>query len=230
QESLRKQSLPLISRADLLRNPDVQVIAVESAVKDHAADARAALEAGKHLHLEKAPAGSLAEFSEILKLAQRKNLLVQCGYMWRYHVGINKALEAARSGWLGPVHYLKASIATNISRENRAELAVFAGGIMFELGGHVIDPMVRLMGPPKKVTPFLRTDSSFADALRDNTVAVMEWEKAIGVVQTSTLESDAFRRRSFEIHGSNGSVIVNPIEPPALQFDLAKPAGPYPAA
>lgn len=229
RESLQKENLPLLSRDELLRSPEIRVIAVESVVAVHAADARAALDAGKHLHLEKAPAASLAEFSRILKLAQRRNLLAQVGYMWRYHLGINKALEAARSGWLGPVHYLKASIATNTRREDRAELAVFAGGIMFELGGHVIDPIVRLMGAPKKVTPFLRTDAGYSDSLRDNTVAVLEWERAIGVVQTSTLESDAFRRRSFEIHGANGSVIVNPIEPPALQFDLAQAAGPYPA-
>lgn len=57
---------------------------------------------------------------------------------------------------------------------------------MFELGGHVIDPIVRLMGLLRKVTPFLRTDASYSDSLRDNTIAVMEWEHAIGIVQTST--------------------------------------------
>jgi len=229
RESLRKQDVPLLSRDELLRSPEIRVIAVESAVHEHAADGRAVLEAGKHLHLEKAPAANLDAFSEILKLAQSKDLLIQVGYMWRYHIGINKALEAARLGWLGSIHYLKASIATSISHDRRSELARFAGGIMFELGGHVIDPIVRLMGSPRKVTPFLRKDASYSDSLRDNTVAVMEWEHAIGIVQTSTLEPDASRRRSFELHGANGSAIVNPIEPPALHLDLTKPAGPYPA-
>lgn len=227
RDNLQKQGVTLLSRDELLRHADIRVIVVESDVPEHAADGLAVLQAGKHLHLEKAPAANFQAFSEIVKLAQQKNLVLQIGYMWRYHPAISKALEAARSGWLGQVNFVKATIATQIVGDRRAELARFPGGIMFELGGHVVDPMVRLMGEPRKVTPFLRTDGPYHDNLRDNTLAVLEWDKAIGIVQTSTLEPDASRSRSFELHGSNGRVVVNPIEPPAMYFDLAKPAGPY---
>src|SRR5689334_22674768 len=56
QEALKKQDVPLLSREELLSHRDIQVIAVESAVRDHAPDGLAVLQAGKHLHLEKAPA------------------------------------------------------------------------------------------------------------------------------------------------------------------------------
>jgi len=227
RQTLQEQNVTLLSRDELLHHPDIRVIAVESGVPEHAADGLAVLQAGKHLHLEKAPADNFQAFSEIVKLAQQKNLLLQIGYMWRYHPAISKALEAARSGWLGQVNFVKATIATQIAGDGRAELARFPGGIMFELGGHVIDPMVRLMGEPRRVTPFLRTDGPYGDSLHDNTVAVLEWDRAIGIVQTSTLVPDSSRSRSFELHGSNGRVVVNPIEPPAMYYDLAKPAGPY---
>jgi hypothetical protein len=67
-------------------------------------------------------------FSEIVKLAQQKNLVLQIDYMWRYHPAISKALEAARSGRLGQVNFVQATIATQIAettarnwRASRAE-------------------------------------------------------------------------------------------------------------
>lgn len=207
----------------------MQVIAVESAVRDHARDGKAVLEAGRHLHLEKAPADRYPDFEEIVKLAAEKNRLLQVGYMWRYHPGIAKALEAARQGWLGHVYLLKAVIGNQLPAKRRPEWGEFAGGVMFELGCHVIDPMVRLMGKPQKVTPILQTASGSHDSFRDNTLATLEWDHVIGVVQATSVQHDSSRSRCFEIHGTNGSTVVNPIEPPKMTVNLAKAAGPYQA-
>ena len=228
RQTLKEQDITLLSRKDLLRHPEIQVIAVESPVRDHATDGLAVLEAGKHLHLEKAPTDNMAAFQKIVELARKKDLLLQIGYMWRYNPGIPKAVEAAREGWLGSIYMVKATIGIQLAAGRRPELAEFAGGIMFELGGHLIDPLVRLMGRPRKVTPFLRKDGAFNDVLKDNTVAVLEWDRAIGFVQGSTLQPGFSRYRALEIHGTNGCAIVNPLEPPALTVDLATPTGPYP--
>ena len=79
REQLRKKNVPVLERAALLAHPDIRVIAVESAVRDHAADGIAVLEAGKHLHLEKAPADSMAPFEKVVSLARSKSLLLQVG-------------------------------------------------------------------------------------------------------------------------------------------------------
>jgi predicted dehydrogenase len=229
QQELQAQGIQLMSRQQLLDDPDVQVIAVESRVADHASDGKAVLNAGKHLHLEKAPADHMADFREIVELAAKKRLVLQMGYMWRYHPGIGAALDAAQKGWLGSVFLLRASMSNQLAADRRAEWGEFPGGVMFELGCHVIDPMVRLMGRPAKVTPALRTDSSIKDSLRDNCVAVLEWGNAMGIVHASTLQANSSRYRAFEIYGTNGSAIVNPIEPPAMVIDMAKAAGPYKA-
>lgn len=223
----QKPGFPFLSRQDLLRHPDIKVIAVESDVRDHARDGLDVLEAGKHLHLEKAPADRLQPFKEIVDLARKRNLLLQVGYMWRYHPGISKALEAAREGWLGQIYLVKASIGNQLAPERRAEWGQFAGGVMFELGGHVIDPIVRLLGRPRKITPILHTDGPFSDKLADNTLATIEWDKALGIVQATTLQPGSGRYRAIEIHGTNGTAIVNPIEPPSLAINLSKAAGPY---
>ena len=81
-----------LARDQLLNDPSIEVIAVESDVQDHAEHARLALEAGKHVHLEKPPADTMEKFRELVKTAERKQRLLQMGYMWRYNPAINAAL------------------------------------------------------------------------------------------------------------------------------------------
>jgi len=219
--------VPILTQEQLLGDTSVEVVAVESGVKEHAAQARLALEVGKHLHLEKPPADNFKDFQALVGLARRKGLLMQMGYMWRYHPGINAALEAARKGWLGEVYMVRGTMNTLIGGDARWEWALFHGGQMFEQGCHLIDPMVRLLGRPAKVTPFLRTHGAFNDKLADNTVAVFEFPRALGLIMSSVLQPDGGQHRAFEVFGSNGNAVVRPIEPPLLQIDLAKPAGPY---
>jgi predicted dehydrogenase len=211
----------------VLNDPSIAVVAVDSGVKDHAADARAALLAGKHVHLEKPPANTMAELRELVALAERKKRIMQMGYMWRHHPGINTALEAARKGCLGDVYLVRGTINTILPPAGRQEVAMFPGGQMFELGGHLIDPLVRLLGKPEKVTSYLKHHGSAGDELKDNTVAVFEYPRALGLITSATLQPNAGAYRTFEILGSNGAAVVRPIEPPNLEIDLVKEAGPY---
>lgn len=216
-----------ISQETLLN--EAEVIAVESAVQDHARHAELALLAGKHVHLEKPPSDSLAAFQKLIHLAREKQRLLQVGYMWRFNPGINAALEAARNGWLGNVYLVRATINTSLSAGQRREVAQFRGGTMFELGSHVIDPVVRLLGRPEKVTSFLNHHGDEDDRLADNTVAVLEFSKTLAIITSATMQPGAGAHRFFEILGANGSALVKPIEQPVLHVDLAKAAGPYAA-
>lgn len=214
-----------VSREQLLS--EAEVVAVESPVRDHARHAKLALEAGKHVHVEKPPADNFAEFQRLVKLAREKGRLLQMGYIWRFHPGINAAIEAARQGWLGHVSLARGTINTSIEAERRPEWGEFRGGTLFELGSHLIDPVVRLLGRPDKVTTFLKNHGGFNDTLADNTVAIFEYPKALAIVSSATLQPGAGAHRFFEIQGSNGTALVKPIEPPKLQIDLAKASGPY---
>jgi predicted dehydrogenase len=229
QDLLNKQGIALLPRGQMLSHPEIQVIAVESAVRDHAADGLAVVQAGKHLHLEKAPADNMAAFQRIVDTARQKRLRLQTGYIFRRHPGITRSMEAARKGWLGDVFMVCANIGNQLAANRRPEWAEFPGGVMYELGGHVIDPVIRLMGRPRSITPHLRKDGRFNDNLKDNSVAVLEWDNATGIVQSATLQPGATRYRAFEVIGTNGTFVVNPLEPGAAIVDLEKPAGPYAA-
>ena len=98
---------------------------------------------------------------------------------------------------------------------------------MFDLGSHLVDAAARLLGKPQRVTPFLHQHGKGKDTLNDNNVAVLEYEKAVAVITNTALQPTETPQRSFEVLGTNGSALLSPIEPPVLQFEFVKPAGPY---
>jgi predicted dehydrogenase len=211
----------------ILRDASIRVVAVESAVQEHQKQARMALEAGKHVHVEKPPAHTMDGMRQLVALAKEKNLLLQAGYMWRYHPGMNKVLEAARSGWLGDIYLVRGQINTLIEAKRRPEWGEFSGGHMFELCAHLIDVTTRLMGRPEKVTSVLRHDASLKDALRDNTAAILEYPKAMAIIHGATMQPGSGGHRMFEVQGTNGTATIKPIEQPVLTMELAQAAGPY---
>lgn len=223
--ALSETAIPILTPEQLVER--AEVVAVQSAVRDHYRHAKLALAAGRHVHVEKPPARTLAEFRELTELARRNRCLMQMGYMWRYHPGFAKIREAARAGWLGEVSLVRATMNSLYDTPaRRAELAEYPGGGMFELGCHVIDQLVQLLGAPTRVTTTLRTHGA-KDALADNAVAVFEFPRALGIVHINLLQPVASPRRAFEVIGRNGTALMQPLEPPALTFDLDQAAGPY---
>jgi len=222
-----KLGISPLKREDLLRDGSVPVLAVEGDVATHQEDALAALEAGKHVHVEKPPALTLKHMKQIVELARQKNLLLQTGYMWRYHAGMNAAIAAAKAGYLGDIYMVKATVNTLIDPARRPDWARFSGGQMFELGAHMVDAVVRTLGRPKSVNAFLMKSGAFADSLKDNTLAVFEYPRAMAVIQSATLQPGAGPHRSFEILGTKGTATLRPVEPGTLTLHLAEAAGPY---
>jgi predicted dehydrogenase len=208
---------------DLLEDRSVAAVAVESRVAESLGLARRALEAGKHVHLDK-PAGTvLPEFRTLLDLARERNLLVQMGYMFRYNAGFDLVRQALREGWIGEVFSIHGSINSDIAPPQRGALAAFSGGMMFELGCHLIDTLVGLLGRPNVVTPFLRHDSAHPDGLADNTVAVFQFDRAIAILESAAMEHEAGKRRQLEVCGTDGTIVVQPLEPPAVRLGLRQP-------
>ncbi len=219
---LAGQGLEVTGPDEMLRDSAVEVVLVESDVPDHQRHAKMALAAGKHVHVEKPPATDVASFRELLDLASRNKLVMQQGYMWRHHPGFQMLRDQVKSGTVGDIYMVTAVMDKTLDPERRPEWARFRGGQMFEQCSHLIDQLVRLMGRPDRITPFLKKDGKFADTLTDNTVAVFEFPGALGVVAGSALNPDGNRRRSFTVCGTLGTLTLDPIEPGSLWLDVKK--------
>ncbi len=216
----------LVSMDDLLGDKSIDLIVFEGEVKDAIPFGKKVVEAGKHLHLEKPPSNKLEPFRELMELARKRERRVQLGYLWRFHPGTDLALEAFQNGWLGEVYMIRATINSDRDMAQRAVEARYPGGSMFELGGHMIDRVVAFWGKPSSVKPWLRHDTSEKDTVKDNTLAVFEYPKSLATVVSSS--RDPGSHRSFEVIGTDGSIMIDPMEPAiTARIQLRRAQGPY---
>jgi predicted dehydrogenase len=220
------QGLKWVSLDDMLSDKSLDLIVFEGEVKDAIPFGKRVLDAGKHLHLEKPPTNRMEPFRELVELGRKRDRKLQLGYIWRFHEGAEAALNACREGWLGDVFMIRATINSDRDAKQRAVEGRFPGGSMFELGGHVIDRVVALMGRPANVKPWLRHDTKIPDTVKDNCLAVLEYPSALALIVSSN--RDAANHRAFEVIGTDGSILIDPMEgAPVLHSRMREARGPY---
>jgi predicted dehydrogenase len=95
--------------ADLLADTDVDVVHITTPNHLHVAQAKAALEAGKHVLCEKPLAITSDESEELVSLAEETGLVVSVNYNLRFYPLNIEAREAVRRGDLGEVHSIVGS-------------------------------------------------------------------------------------------------------------------------
>jgi predicted dehydrogenase len=218
-----------LSLDELLTDVSIEFVAVESRVGRNLEYAQRCIGADKFVHLDKPPGMDLAGLRTLFAEAHRRKRVVQLGYQWRYHPAMQAAIEAARSGWLGDIYAMRATIDKPLSPEERRVLAQAPGGIMFEDGCHLIDRAVALFGKPKKVTSYLRHDATARDGMIDNALAILEYDRAFAEIYMASFQPHGNDYRCLEILGTNGKATAQPFAPARLLVDLKQPAGPYKA-
>jgi len=88
---------------EVLADPDLDAVVIATPVPTHYELARRALEAGKHVLVEKPPAMHGAEMEELVALATERDLVLMPGHLLLYHPGVLKLKELIDAGALGDV-------------------------------------------------------------------------------------------------------------------------------
>jgi len=88
---------------ELLEDATLDAVVVATPVPTHYELAKLALEAGKHVFVEKPPAMKSAEIDELVSIAEERDLVLMPGHLLLYHPGILKLKELVDSGELGEV-------------------------------------------------------------------------------------------------------------------------------
>ena len=202
---------------------------VETRVRDSLSAAEACVAAGKHIHLDKPAGQSLPQFERILAAAKKQQLLVQMGYMYRYNPAIVLLRKFLNDGWLGDVFEIHTVMSKVINAAGRQALAEYPGGIMFELGCHILDLVIGVLGEPTLVTSFNQHASSHDDQLLDNMLCVLRYPRAVASVKSSAQEVEGFARRHFVVCGTGGTFHIQPLDNPSARVALAEPRGKYQA-
>ncbi len=208
------------SAQEMLGDPAIVAVASEGLNIESLDQTEEIVAAGKHVWQDKAPGDNWTQWQRVVADAREKNVLIQMGYMLRYHEGFHRIAEWARSGSLGHVYAIRAQMSTNIPSARRRQINAHRGGVFFELAGHMLDQIIWILGKPTRSTCYLRTDdygtSERVEGFADNTLGVFEFDGAMAMVDIAAMETQPMARR-YEVYGTAGSaVIVEPFEPGSM--------------
>jgi predicted dehydrogenase len=146
---------------ELLRMPGVDVVVVATLHDSLAEITRAAVEAGKHVLVEKPAARTGAELLPVMEAARRHGVKVHVGFNHRYHRALRKAREMVDSGALGDLMFIRARYGhggrIGYDKEWRSKPELSGGGELIDQGPHLIDLSRWFLGEMTEVQGFAHT-------------------------------------------------------------------------
>jgi len=111
--------------ADLFNDPDLDAVVIATPAVTHADLAIRALEAGKHVFVEKPMALTVADAERILAAADRAGRILMVGHLLEYHPAFVRVKEMIAAGELGDIHYLY-STRVNLGKVREDENALWS--------------------------------------------------------------------------------------------------------
>ncbi|MWC27902.1 Gfo/Idh/MocA family protein [Paenibacillus sp. MMS18-CY102] len=135
---------------ELLADPDIDAVSICTRNDTHAPISIAALEAGKHVLIEKPLARNVEEALAIQEAARRSGRILQVGFVRRYDPNVQLLQQFADQGEFGELYYAKASTIRRLGNPGGwfADVTRSGGGPLIDIGVHAIDLCWYLMGRP----------------------------------------------------------------------------------
>jgi predicted dehydrogenase len=139
---------------ELLKNEEIDAVSICTWNNSHAEIAIAALEAGKHVLVEKPLSITVEEAVAVQQAAKKANKVAQVGFVRRFGGNTNILKKFIDAGDLGELYYAKASIIRRLGNPGGwfSDKERSGGGPLIDIGVHVIDLCWYLMGKPKAVS------------------------------------------------------------------------------
>lgn len=133
----------------LVADPDVDIVYIATPHSEHHANARLALEAGKHVLCEKAMTVNAAECADLMDLAKSKGLFLMEAMWMRTNPLIHKMAELIRDGVIGPVTALSAELGFPVPKDQNHRLRDInlAGGALLDMGVYPLTFAWEVFGP-----------------------------------------------------------------------------------
>jgi predicted dehydrogenase len=123
---------------EMLADPALDAVVIATPVPMHHELAKLALEAGKHVFVEKPPAMTGTEIDELVAIADERDLVLMPGHLLLYHPGIRKLKELVDSGELGDV------LCVYGNRQNLGRIRPYENAL-WSLGVHDLSVILHLL-------------------------------------------------------------------------------------
>jgi len=124
---------------EVLTATDIDAVAIVTPVWTHFELAKAALENGKHVFVEKPFTSTSAQAEQLIELAERKNLRIMVDHTFLFNGAVRKIKELVQNGTLGPLYYFDST---------RVNLGLFQHdvSVVWDLAPHDLSVMDHLIG------------------------------------------------------------------------------------
>ena len=222
---------------------DIDIVHIATPNRLHKDALLSAMKAAKHIYCEKPLVASAAEADEIAAALPGYTGTAQMVLQNRFFPASMRARELVEDGFIGEVLSFRACYLHSGSADPSAPLKwklskeEAGGGVLFDLGSHVIDLVQTLVGEFTEVD--CRTKIAFAErATLDGDRATVDAEDlaivtartgsgALGTVEATKIATGALDELRFEVHGTRGALRFNSIRPGVLEiYDAGDEPGP----
>jgi scyllo-inositol 2-dehydrogenase (NADP+) len=208
---------------EALGDPAIDLIVVATPNDSHVEMARRALEAGKHVVVDKPIAGSSAEALELIALAKKQGKVLAPFHNRRFDGDFQTVRRLVSEGRLGRVTLVDAHF-DRFRPKQRAntwkEVGGAANGLLFDLGPHLLDQALALFGVPKSITASVRHERDVT-AIDDAFDIALEFARPVVGVEgvrgvryechASMIAAEPAPR--FRVNGTLGSYVKNGLDP-----------------
>lgn len=202
---------------DALSDPALDIVVIASPNDTHAPLARAALEAGKHVVVDKPFALDLAQARALAALASERRRALSVFQNRRWDTDFLGVRQIVAQGMLGEVMHFESHI-DRFRPQVRArwrEQAGAGGGLWYDLGPHLVDQALCLFGLPDRVWASLAIQREGGEAT-DWAHVVLEYARLRVILHAGMLSAGGSAR--FLVHGTQGSLSKAKIDPQETQL------------
>jgi myo-inositol 2-dehydrogenase/D-chiro-inositol 1-dehydrogenase len=211
--------------ASVLHREDVDAVIVATANDLHAKLTIQALEAGKHVMVQKPMALTLAEADAMIAAADRSGKQLMVSFFEFFHPAFRRAKEIVAKGLIGDVFLYKAIMAWTSGLDNwRFDPAISGGGILMDGHSHHIAYFNWLLdGPPIDRVYSEMGALASAAKVEDTGVTLIRGPKVIAEISGSNRllepnpQNGRYFKESIEIFGTEGTIHIHPTEHPSLK-------------
>ena len=157
---------------EVLANPDIDAVAVVTPSHTHYKIVKQAIEAGKHVYVEKPISTVAAEAKALDELATKNNMVLMVGHLLMYHPAVNRLKMLIKEGILGDIRYVQSDrLNINHFKNDRS--------VMWDLAPHDVSMTSYILGKePVRVISAVGA-SSDNNEIMDITHVTIEYEDNI---------------------------------------------------
>lgn len=206
------EGYPELTVEEILTDPTIDAVAVETEEIYLTKYALLAARHKKHMHMEKPGGVDPVLFETLIETVKQNGTVFHAGYMYRYNPFVQELMAQIERGELGEILNVEAQMNCIHPAETRQWLANFPGGMLFFLGCHLVDLIVRIMGAPKRVIPLSACSGMDGVTAKDQGMVALEYDTGISFAKTFATEVGGYARRYLAVVGTKKTVELKPFE------------------